>query len=526
MELKGLSLIGFGLGAPGGAPLTATNATTGEKLAPVFQSASAAEVEQAARLAAAAAPVYARTTGRARADFLRLAAQKIETAAPELATRGHAETALPLARCQSEIGRTVGQLRLFASVAEKGDWVDARIETAQPDRKPLPKPDHRSLYRPLGPVVVFGASNFPYAFSVAGGDTASALAVGCPVIVKAHSGHLGTSEMVGRLLVEAVRESGLPEGTFSLIFGSGSETGQALTRHPAVQAVGFTGSRKAGCALMAVAAARPQPIPVYAEMSSVNPVFVTPAAVKARSAALVDGLAASITLGVGQFCTNPGLLVVQAGAETDAFLKALGDKLAATPPAYMLTKGICQAYRHGVDERARAAGVSVLARAEAGPDGTAAAVLFSTPAANFLKSPALAEEIFGPSTLVIVCRDRAEMLAVAGTGEGQLTATIHAEPGEGIDDLVQLVTGRVGRVIMNGYPTGVEVSHAMVHGGPFPSTADGRSTSVGTRALYRFVRPVCYQGFPDAALPPALQNANPLGIWRLVNGELTKAAVA
>ena len=525
MELKGLSLIGFGEGASGGAPLHASNATTGEKLAPVFQSASAAEVERAARLAASAAPVYGRTGGKVRADFLRLAAQKIEAATAELAARGHAETALPLARCQSEIGRTVGQLRLFATVAEKGDWVDARIETAQPDRKPLPKPDHRSLCQPLGPVLVFGASNFPYAFSVAGGDTASALACGCPVIVKAHSGHLGTSEMVGRLLVEAVRESGLPEGTFSLVFGSGSETGQALTRHPAIQAVGFTGSRKAGCALMAVAAARPQPIPVYAEMSSVNPVFVLPGAIKARTPALVDGFAASITLGVGQFCTNPGLIVVQAGAETDAFLAALGAKLAATPPAYMLTKGICQAYRHGVDERARAAGVTILSRAPAGADGTAAAVLFATTAANFLKSPGLAEEIFGPSTLVIVCRDRAEMAAIAGSGEGQLTATIHAEPGEAVDDLVQLTAGRAGRVIMNGYPTGVEVSHAMVHGGPFPSTADGRSTSVGTRALYRFVRPVCYQGFADAALPPSLQNANPLGLWRLVNGELTKAPV-
>lgn len=526
MELKGLSLIGFGEGATGGAPLTASNATTGEKLSPVFQSASAAEVERAAQLAAAAAPLYAATSGKTRATFLRLAAQKIEAAAGELAPRGNLETALPLARCQSEIGRTVGQLRLYATVAEKGNWVDARIETAQPDRKPLPKPDHRSLNQPLGPVVVFGASNFPYAFSVAGGDTASALAIGCPVIVKAHSGHLGTSEMVGRLLIEAVRESGLPEGTFSLIFGSGAETGQAMVKHPAIQAVGFTGSRKAGVSLMNVAAARPQPIPVYAEMSSVNPLFITPAAIKARSAALVDGLTASITLGVGQFCTNPGLVVVEVGAETDAFLAALGTKLAATPPAYMLTKGICKAYRHGVDERTKAAGVKILSSASAGADGTANAVLFSTTAANFIQSPSLAEEIFGPSTLVILCRDRAEVLAVARAGEGQLTATIHAESGEAVDDLVRILATRAGRVIMNGYPTGVEVSHAMVHGGPFPSTADGRSTSVGTRALERFIRPVCYQGFADAALPPSLQNANPLGLHRLVNGEVTTAPIA
>lgn len=526
MELKGLSLIGFSEGASSGAPLYASNATTGEKLEPVFRSASPAEVERAAGLAAAAAPIFAATTGKVRADFLRLAASKIEAAAAELAARGNIETALPLARCQSEIGRTVGQLRLFAAVAEKGDWVDARIETAQPDRKPLPKPDHRSLYQPLGPVLVFGASNFPYAFSVAGGDTASALAIGCPVIVKAHSGHLGTSEMVGRLLSAAVRESGLPEGTFSLIFGSGAETGQALAKHPAIQAVGFTGSRKAGVSLMNVAAARPQPIPVYAEMSSVNPLFLLPGAIKARSAGLVDGLAASITLGVGQFCTNPGLIVVQAGAETDAFLAALGAKLAATPAAYMLTKGICQAYQHGVDERTRASGVTILSRATAGAGGTAAPVLFSTTAENFLKSPGLAEEIFGPSSLVIVCRDQAEMLQVARVGEGQLTATIHAEATEKTDELVRLLATRAGRVIMNGYPTGVEVSHAMVHGGPFPATADGRSTSVGTRALYRFVRPVCYQGFADAALPAELQNANPLKLTRLVNGVLTTDAVS
>jgi len=522
MELHGISLIGFGTGTAGGTRLQALNATTGEILPPVFQAASAAEVDQAGRLAAAAAPVLARLPGATRAKFLRAVAQKLESNVAELAARGTLETALPAGRCQAETGRTVGQLRLFAEVAERGDWVDARIETAQPERKPLPKPDHRSFLQPLGPVVVFGASNFPYAFSVAGGDTASAFASGCPVIVKAHSGHLGTAELVGQLVIAAVRECGLPEGTFSLIFGSGNEIGQALVRHPAVQAVGFTGSRQAGCTLMKVAAARPQPIPVYAEMSSVNPVFVLPGAIKARRAAMVDGLQASITLGVGQFCTNPGLLVVQAGAETEAFITALGAKLAATPPATMLTKGICQAYQHGVSERARQAGVRIVGRAAPGAAGTASATLFGTDAANFIQNPGLAEEIFGPSTLVIFCRDRAEMLAVAAAGEGQLTATIHSEPGEETADLVHLLSRRVGRMVHNGYPTGVEVSHAMVHGGPFPATSDGRSTSVGTRALYRFVRPLCYQGFADAALPPELQNANPLGLLRMVDGEWTK----
>ncbi len=523
MELHGLSLIGFGTGAAHGIELHALHATTGEKLAPTFQAASATEVDRAARLAATAAPVLARLSGAARAKFLRAIATKLEFNIAELTARGTWETALPLGRCQSEVGRTVGQLRLFAEMVERGEWVNARIETAQPDRKPLPKPDHRSMMRPLGPVVVFGASNFPYAFSVAGGDTASAFAAGCPVIVKAHSGHLGTAELVGQLVVEAVRECGLPEGTFSLVFGAGSEIGQALVRHPAVQAVGFTGSRKAGCTLMSVAAARPQPIPVYAEMSSVNPVFILPGAIKARSAEMVDGFQASITLGVGQFCTNPGLLIVQAGAATDAFIAALGAKLAATPPATMLTKGICAAYQHGVSERAKSAGVRVIAQGPSGNAGTASAALFGTEAANFVQCPGLAEEIFGPSTLVIYCRDRAEMLAVAAVSEGQLTATIQAMSYEDIDDLVQVVGGRVGRIVFNGYPTGVEVSHAMVHGGPFPATSDGRSSSVGTRAVERFVRPVCYQSFPDAALPVELRNANPLGIIRLVNGQWTRA---
>lgn len=525
MKPDGASLIGFGSSAPGGAEFHAFNPATGSPLEPAFAAATAADVARAVELAAEAAPLLAARTGTERGQLLRAIAAKLEAAAGDLAVRGNLETALPPARCQGEIARTVGQLRLFAGYVEKGDWADARIETALPDRKPLPRPDHRSVLRPLGPVVVFGASNFPYAFSVAGGDTAAALAAGCPVIVKAHSAHPGTGEMVGRLAIAAVREGGFPEGTLSVIFGSGADVGQALVRHPEVKAVGFTGSRQGGTALMKIAAARPEPIPVYAEMSSVNPVFILPGAIRARGAALVEGLAASVTLGVGQFCTNPGLVFVEANAESDAWVKALGEKLAGVAPATMLTKGICQAYWHGISERATAAGIREVARAGAGAAGTAAPVLFAVEAAEFLAHPELAEEIFGPSTLVVRYARRADLPGLAARLAGQLTATIHAEADEPVADLVAAVSRRAGRIVLNGFPTGVEVSHAMVHGGPYPATSDGRSTSVGSQAILRFVRPVCYQNFPDAALPPELRNANPLGLLRLVNGESSRSSI-
>lgn len=525
MEIQGFSLIGFGRGAAGGATWQATNPAAGEKLSPVFHSASSAELDGASRLASDAAPALAQSSGADRGKLLRAVASRLEGAAAELAARGNAETALPLARCNGEIGRTVGQLRLFAGVAETGDWCDARIETAQPDRKPVPKPDHRSMFRAIGPVVVFGASNFPFAFSTAGGDTASALAAGNPVVVKAHPAHPGTAELVGRCVVDAVRETGFPEGTFSVLFDVGYEIGAALVGHPAIKAVGFTGSRKGGLTLMEIAAKRPEPIPVFAEMSSVNPVFVMPQALAARSATIAGGLLQSVTMGVGQFCTNPGLVVLEASPGATEFIARLADGMGAAVAEPMLTSGIQAAYARGVAERSAEPGVRVIARGTKGGPGCAETALFATDAATFLGRPALAEEIFGPATLVVECRDRAEMHAVARHLKGSLTATIHADSGDDVAELAARLAERAGRVLFGGYPTGVEVSQAMVHGGPFPATSDARTTSVGSRAIHRFARLICYQGFPDALLPPELQNSNPGGLFRLVDGQFSRGPV-
>jgi NADP-dependent aldehyde dehydrogenase len=527
MKPDGASLIGFGSGGFGGRSFRALDPARNAELEPSFHGASAGEVDRAAQLAAAAAPLWAKLSGPARGRFLRTIAANLERLTDPLVARAGLETALPEARLRGEMARTCGQLRLYADTAERGDWLDARIETAQPERKPLPKPDHRSMLRAIGPVVVFGSSNFPFAYSVAGGDTASAFAAGCPVIVKAHPAHPGTSELVGRLILEAVRENELPEGSFSLLFDDGFEVGQALVKHPLVQAVGFTGSLKGGRALADLAAARPEPIPVYAEMGSINPVFVLPGAIAERGAALAEGLHASATVGVGQFCTNPGLIVLQRSPAAGQWLKLLVGRLEATPEGTMLTPGIARNYRLNTETRAAQPGVQVLVRRAALAGCGAAPVWFETEASDFLGSPALAEEIFGPSALVVWCRDEGEMLRLADRLEGSLTATIHASAGEhaGVSALAELLAAKAGRVIMNGFPTGLEVSPAIVHGGPYPATSDGgRSTSVGTRALGRWVRLVCYQSFADELLPPELQNANPLGLRRMVNGEWTAAA--
>ena len=526
MKPDGGSLIGFGSGGMGGPEFKALNPATGEQLEPSFLSATADDVDRAVGLAAAAAPHLGGASALQRRAFLQSIAAKLEGKAAELAERAALETGLPPARLQGEVARTCGQLRLYGEWAARGDWLDARIETAQPDRKPLPKPDHRSMLRPLGPVVVFGSSNFPFAYSVAGGDTASALAAGCPVIVKAHPAHPGTSEMVGRLILHAVREAGLPEGTFSLLFDAGFEVGQALVRHPGVKAVGFTGSLKGGRALADLAAARPEPIPVYAEMGSINPVVLLPGAIAGRAAALVEGLHASAMLGVGQFCTNPGLILLPRTPAAQQLVRDLAARLAATPEGTMLTPGIRRNFAALTEERARQPGVRVLAGGTAQAPCGAAPVWFETGAQEFITNPTLGEEIFGPSSLVVWCADRAEMLAVARQLEGSLTATVHATPEESAEtrEVVEILAAKAGRLVLDGYPTGVEVSHAMVHGGPYPATSDGgRSTSVGTRALARWARLVCYQNFRDDLLPPELRNANPLGLRRLVNGEWATA---
>jgi NADP-dependent aldehyde dehydrogenase len=523
MKLEGLSIVGNSRAKPAGKPLPAVNPANGALLEPGYYWATHQDVTAAAQLAHKAFGEYGQWNPTRRAALLRRIAELIEANAAAIIERANLETALPPGRLQSETARTCGQLRLFASLIEEGWWLDARIDHGDPARQPLPKPDVRSMLAPLGPVAVFSSSNFPLAFSVAGGDTASALAAGCPVIVKPHQGHLGTSEMVGLIVQQAAGECGAPEGLFSLLFGPGRDIGMALVKHPLIKAVGFTGSRAGGRALMDAGAARPEPIPVYAEMGSINPVFLLPGALAQSGNTLAAGLHASVTLGVGQFCTNPGLVFVEQTPASQTFVQKVQSLLAATPPGAMLTSDISAAYRAGVQKFSNVPGVERItpAAAESHPaKNEALATLFATDAKTFLSQRSLMDEIFGPSTLVIRCASREDMLSAAEGLEGQLTATIHGTPEDfaANADLLALLRTKVGRLVCNGFPTGVEVCHAMVHGGPYPATADGGSTSVGTRAIQRFVRPVCYQNFPDTALPDELKESNPLGIWRLVDG--------
>jgi len=510
-DLRGLSFIGSSRGAAGARTFRAENPATGEPLEPAYHAATADEVDRAGELASAASEAFGIASGQARGAFLRAIAEELERRAPEILTRAGAESGLPAGRLQGELGRTASQLRLFAGVAEDGTWADVRIERADPNRKPAPKPDLRSMRIPLGPVAVFGASNFPLAFSVAGGDTASALAAGNPVLVKAHPAHPGTSELAGEAIVEAVERCGLPEGTFSLLFDDGFAVAERLVQHSLVRAVGFTGSRSGGEALMRLAAVRRDPIPVYAEMGSVNPVILLPGALEQRGAALAEGLHASFTLGVGQYCTNPGLVLLEAGAVGDAFASALADRTEATPAGTMLTPRIWRAYEGGL-ERLQSLGATRLARGAPG-DGNASGQtsLWQVDGAAVLQSPALLDEVFGPCTLLVRYADARELEAIVRSLEGQLTATIHAAPGEAAANgpLVRLLATKAGRVVFDQFPTGVEVNPAMVHGGPFPATSDGRSTSVGTRAIDRFSRLVAYQNAPNEVLPAELSNAEP-----------------
>lgn len=520
MTLIGLSHIGNTLAILGDQTFTAINPATGEALAPRYHAADPADVERACRLAAEAFPAFAAQPTSRRAQFLRAIATELEARTEDFVQRMPLETGLPEARVRGELARTCGQLRLFAALVEEGSWVDARIDEADPARTPQPKPDIRSMLRPLGPVVVFAASNFPLAFSVAGGDTASALAAGCPVVVKAHSAHPGVSELAGQAILAAAQASDMPEGVFSLLFGAGQDVGAALVQHPAIRAVGFTGSIPGGTALMRLAAARPEPIPVYAEMGSSNPLVVLPAALAARAEVIADGLAQSVSLGQGQFCTCPGLVLALAGPGYDRLRERLREALSAAPAGPMLTAAIAAGYRAGLARLRDDPGMESLVHRDS-QAAFGAPALLETEAAVVLAKPALMHEVFGPSTLLIRCRDRTELLRLARTLDGQLTATVHAEHDELDDwrDLLAILETKAGRLLFGGYPTGVEVCSAMVHGGPFPASSDGRSTSVGTGAILRFTRPVCYQNFPDRALPRALQRANPDQLWRLVNGE-------
>jgi 2,5-dioxopentanoate dehydrogenase len=527
VRLSGRSIIGFHSGTLTNQTFHATNPKSGEHLEPSFIAAAPNDVNRAVDLAHHAFASYSRVSGRDKGAFLRKIAANIESIAQELIERAEQETALPKARLQGETARTCDQLRLFAQLAEEGSWVAARIDRADPDRKPTPKPDIRSMLRPLGPVVVFGASNFPLAFSVAGGDTASALAAGNPVIVKGHPAHPGTSEMVGHALREAVRQNNLPEGLFSLLFDSGNRVGISLVKHPLIKAAGFTGSRTAGRTLMDVAAARPHPIPFYAEMSSTNPVFILPGALRERASSIATGLHASFTLGAGQFCTKPGMVFLPNTAEASAFINKLRDLVNQSAPFHLLTQGIRSSYDAAIRARKTLENVELIAE-KSSPSNSAeysvGAALFETDTQSLLRNENLTTEVFGPATLLIRHSSRDELLEAARSLEGHLTATLHGTEQDlrEFSDLIAILEHKVGRLIFNAFPTGVEVSHAIVHGGPYPATSDGHFTSVGSQAIFRFCRPVCYQGFPQAALPDELKDANPLRIWRMVDGEMTR----
>lgn len=521
MIIRGCCLIGQSEIFGNRASIHAINPATGEQLDPAYACGSTAEVDKACQLAWDAFDAYRETSLDERATFLETVASEIEAIGNGLIQRAMAESGLPQVRLEGELGRTCGQLRLFASVVRAGDWLDVRVDPAMPDRQPIPRADLRQRHIALGPVVVFGASNFPLAFSVAGGDTASALAAGCPVVVKAHSAHPGTSELVGRAVQRAVAKCSLPEGVFSVLFGSGREVGAALVADPRIKAVGFTGSRSGGTALMKIAQQRKEPIPVYAEMSSINPAFLLPAALKARGEAMAEGFVASLNMGAGQFCTSPGLVIAEKGEALDAFVVKVGEVLKQSASQTMLTPGIFDAYQQGVGRLSGHAKVREVARGKAGETpNQCQSALFATAAADFLNDEVLQEEVFGSSSLVIECTDTAEVKRVAEHLEGQLTATLHMDDTDldAARALLPTMERKAGRILVNGWPTGVEVCHAMVHGGPYPATSDSRTTSVGSAAIFRFLRPVCYQALPEGLLPEPLKESNPLGLKRLVYG--------
>lgn len=521
-QILGHNYIGGQRSAQGSVIVNSVDATTGQALPYDFYQATAQEVDRAACAAAAAYPAYKALSAERRAAFLDAIADELDALDDQFVALVCRETALPAARIAGERGRTSGQMRLFATVLRRGDFYAARIDQALPERTPLPRPDVRQYRIGLGPVAVFGASNFPLAFSTAGGDTASALAAGCPVVFKAHSGHMATAEQVADAILRAAERTGMPQGVFNMIYGAG--VGEALVKHPSIQAVGFTGSLKGGRALCDMAAARPQPIPVFAEMSSINPVIILPQALQVRSATVARELAASVVQGCGQFCTNPGLVIGLRSPAFTAFIEQLAGQINEQPAQTMLNAGTLRSYAKGVSQLAEHALVEHLAGL-AQQGAQAQPQVFRADVRLLLEGdPVLQEEVFGPTTVVIEVQDAAQLDAAIQSLHGQLTATLIGEPEDlqQFGGLTPLLEQKVGRILINGYPTGVEVCDAMVHGGPYPATSDARGTSVGTLAIDRFLRPVCFQNYPDSLLPEPLKNANPLGIQRLVDGQTTR----
>ena len=524
LPITGKQQIGFSESAAGTETFRSTNPQSGAENPWTFHEATESEIDRAMEAARAASDSYSCKSGARRAQFLRAIATELDGMADAIVQAYMAESGLPEGRARGELGRTTGQLKAFADLVEEGSWIQARIDTAQPDRQPLPRPDIRKCLAPLGPVVVFGASNFPLAFSTAGGDTASALAAGCPVVVKGHPMHPATGELVARAMVQAARETGMPEGVFSHLQGLSHQLGAKLVTHPHTRAVGFTGSLQGGLALARLGQQRHDPIPVFAEMGSINPVVLLPSALE-PTAGWAKAYAHSVTLGTGQFCTNPGLLIGLQGPALDAFVHDLAGAMAEIPASCMLHAHIAARYRQARKELLSQPGVSLVTPdvEPEGPNRVPASVA-RVSGADFRANQRLQEEVFGPFTLVVGCKDRAELEALLAGLEGQLTAALIGNEAElsGAQSLVSLLREKAGRVLFNGVPTGVEVCPSMQHGGPFPATTDARFTSVGTDAILRWARPVAYQNCPGALLPEALRDENPLGILRLVNGAYTR----
>lgn len=521
MTLTGENFIGNKRSAIGSERFQAVNPENEEPMEPLFHEATVDEVNEAVEKASDAFYSYSHVQNEKKAEFLEQIGDEILALGEDLIERCMKESGLTKGRLTGERSRTVSQLKLFAEVVRDGSWVDARIDTGDPDV--------RSMRKPLGPVAVFGASNFPLAFSVAGGDTASALASGCPVVVKAHPSHPGTCELVAQAIQVAAEKTGMPDGVFSLVHGRSHEVGLAMVRHPKIMAVGFTGSFKGGKALFDEANRRQEPIPVYAEMGSSNPVFLLPGALKERKEEIAKELSGSVCLGVGQFCTNPGLVFHQESDDARKFQTELSKEIENADSGVMLNKGIRNNYHKGLQKLSEIEGVQILAKGRENENGLrGAAALFQASASAYFDNRELEEEVFGPSTILVTSSGKEEMMKVVQSLEGHLTATIHGtdQDLEDYSDLITILEQKVGRLIFNGYPTGVRVSHAMIHGGPFPATTDSRTTSVGTKAIERFSRPVCYQDFPQEALPDELKNENPKEIWRMTNGEISKDSPA
>lgn len=510
-----------------GQTFQAINPSNGEKLPETFTAANFSAVKEALAAATQASIAFKNIESAKKVAFLRAIATEISALGDVLVDRASAESGLPTARLLGEMGRTTGQLRMFADLVEEGSWLDATIDTALPERTPLPRPDLRRMLVAIGPVVVFGASNFPLAFSVTGGDTASAFAAGCPVIVKVHSAHPGTSALVGEAICKAAAETDMPKGVFSMLYDDGFTVGEALVKHPQTKAVAFTGSFKGGMALLKMAQERPQPIPVFTEMGSINPVLFLPGILSAQPAQLAAKYAASITLGAGQFCTNPGLMLAIKSPALDQFTVELAKKMEVIPSATMLTPGIWQNYQHLSEAVLSEENVELVAKSNLVNEACvnqSQAKLIKVSGAAFLANHKLREEIFGPLSLLVVADDLQQLEEIAASLDGQLTVTVMAEKSELADytSLINQLQNICGRLILNNPPTGVEVCAAMQHGGPFPASSDSRFTSVGTAAIYRFVRPVAWQDWEQNLLPPELHDANPLKIWRKVDNQYTK----